>query len=102
MLEGSKAAAEFIDKIIDTKLAGTEIEPDVRATLHRNLTERLENQIIYAILALLEEHEQLELEHLIDSHQTDKVEQYLENHGVNVNQVLAGTMAEFQASYLGA
>lgn len=101
MLEGSKAASDFINKIIDAKLAGTEIEPEVRKNLHRNLTERLEDEIIHGILSVLDEHEQLELEHLIDSHQTDKVEEYLTKHGVNVNQVLAGVMTEFQASYLG-
>jgi hypothetical protein len=102
MLEGSKAAAAFIDHLIDAKLAGTEIEPEVRKNLHRNLTSRLESQITHNILALLEEHEQLELEHLVDSQQTDKIEEYLTNHGVNLNQVLGGVMAEFQASYLGA
>jgi len=102
MLEGSEAAAEFINKVIDAKLDGTVIDADVRANLQRNLTERLENQIIHAVLALLDEQEQLELEHLIDSNQLDKVEDYLMSHGVNLNQVLAGVMAEFQASYLGA
>lgn len=102
MLEGSEAAAQFIDNLIDSKLAGTEIEPEVRETLHNNLRERLENQIIHAILALLDDHEQRELEHLVDSHQTDRIETYLADHGVNLNQVLAGVMAEFQASYLGA
>jgi len=102
MLEGSEAAAKFIDNLIDSKLAGTEIEADVRETLHNNLRERLENQIIHAILVLLDEHEQRELEHLVDSNQTDKIETYLADHGVNLNQVLAGVMAEFQASYLGA
>jgi hypothetical protein len=102
MLEGSEAAASFINKVIDAKLDGTVIDADVRANLQRNLTERLENQIIHAVLALLDEQEQLELEHLIDSNQLDKVEDYLMSHGVNLNQVLAGVMAEFQASYLGA
>jgi hypothetical protein len=102
MLEGSEAAAKFIDNLIDAKLAGTEIEQDVRETLHNNLRERLENQIIHAILALLDGHEQRELEHLIDSNQAHQIEKYLEDHGVNLNQVLAGVMAEFQASYLGA
>lgn len=102
MLEGSEAAAEFIDKIIDAKLGGTEIEPEVRTTLHHSLTTRLENQIIHAVLSLLEEHEQLEVEHLVDSHQIDKIEGYLTAHGVNLDQVIAGAMAEFQASYLGA
>ena len=102
MLEGSEAAAQFIDKLIDSKLAGTEIEPEVRETLHKNLRERLENQIIYAILALLDEHQQRELEHLIDANKTHEIETYLTNNGVNLNQVLAGAMVEFQASYLGA
>lgn len=102
MLEDSQAAALFIDKLIDTKLAGTQIEPEVRVTLHNNLRERLEKQITRAIVSLLSEQEQLELEHLVDSNQEHKIDEYLTNHGVNLNQVLAGTMADFQASYLGA
>ena len=102
MLEGSQAATRFIDTLIDAKLQGTTIEPEVRETLHRNLLERLENKIIHAVLQLLDEHEQLELEHLVDSHQVDKIEGYLQKHGVDMNQVLAGAMTEFQASYLGA
>jgi hypothetical protein len=102
MLEGSEAAAQFIDNLIDSKLAGTEIEPEVRETLHNNLRERLENQIIRAILELLDEHEQRELEHLVDSNQIPLIETYLDDHGVNVSQVLAGVMAKFQAAYLGA
>jgi len=102
MLEGSEAAAQFIDNLIDAKLADTEISADVRQTLHKNLRERLENQIIQAILALLDEHEQLELEHLVDANRIGEIETYLADHGVNMNQVLAGAMAEFQASYLGA
>jgi len=102
MLEGSEAATQFIDTLIDSKLQGTEIEPDVRANLHQNLTERLENKIIHAVIALLDQHQQRELEHLIDSDQTEKIEAYLADNGVNLQQVVAATMAEFQASYLGA
>jgi hypothetical protein len=102
MLEGSEAAAQFIDNLIDSKLAGTEIESDVRETLHNNLRERLENQIIQAVLAQLDDHQQRELEHLIDANKNHEIETYLENHGVNLNQVLAGAMVEFQAAYLGA
>ena len=101
MLEGSKAAATFIDNLINAKLKGTEIEPEVRQTLHRNLSERIEDQIIRDILNLLDDQEQRELEHLVDSNQLDKIEPYLTDHGVNLNQVVAAAMTEFQASYLG-
>jgi glycerol-3-phosphate responsive antiterminator len=102
MLQDSQAAAKFIDTLIDAKLAGTEIEPEVHQTLHRNLLERLENQITHAIVSLLNQQQQLELEHLIDSHQADKIEDYLKKHEIDLNQVLAGVMTEFQATYLGA
>lgn len=101
MLEGSEAASKFIDNLIDAKLNGTEIEPAVRQTLHRNLSERLEEQILRDIISLLDEQEQAELEHLVDSNQIDKIEGYLTDHGVNLNQVLAAAMTDFQASYLG-
>ena len=102
MLEGSEAAAKFIDTLINAKLKGTEIDPEVRATLHRDLLTRLENQIIHDILALLNEQQQMELEHLVDSNQIDKIEAYLTDRGVDLNRVLAGTMTDFQAAYIGA
>lgn len=102
MLEGSEAAAKFIDTLIDAKLNGTDIDSDVRATLHRDLRIRLEDQIIRAILNLLTQQQQLEMEHLVDSGQVHKIEEYLTKNGVDINRVLAGAMAEFQAAYLGA
>ena len=74
----------------------------MRRILHKNLLERLENQIIQAILALLNEQQQLELEHLVDANKADKIEGYLKDHGIDLNRVLGGVMTEFQASYLGA
>src|SRR5438552_3582552 len=102
MLEGSEAAARFIDTLIDAKLNGTDIDSDVRATLHNDLRTRLEDQIIRAILNLLTQQQQLELEHLVDSNQIHKIEDFLAKNGIDINRVLAGSMAEFQAAYLGA
>lgn len=102
MLEGSEAASKFIDTIIDAKLNGTEIDPDVRETLHRNLLKRLEDKITMALINLLNPQQQLELEHLIDSNRIGQIEDYLVKHGVDLNRVLASAMIEFQASYLGA
>lgn len=102
MLEGSEAAAKFIDTLIDAKLKGTDIDPDVRATLQRDLLTRLEDQIIRAILLLLNHQQQLELEHLVDTDQIAQIENYLIKQGVDMNRVLAGAMTEFQAAYLGA
>jgi hypothetical protein len=102
MLEGSEAAHKFIDTLIDAKLSGTEIDPEVRTTLHRDLLTRLENQITRAILALLNAQQQEELEHLVDTNQLDKIEAHLTKNGVDINRVLAGSMTEFQAAYLGA
>ncbi len=102
MLEGSEAAAKFIDTLIDAKLNGTELDQDVRATLHRDLLTRLEDQIVRSILNLLNQQQQMELEHLVDSNQIDKIEGYLIQRGIDLNRVLAGAMTEFQAAYLGA
>lgn len=102
MLEGSEAAAKFIDTLIDAKLNGTEIDADVRTTLHRDLRVRLEDRITRDILAQLNQQQQLEMEHLVDTNQVAQVEAYLIKNGVDINRVLAGSMAEFQAAYLGA
>lgn len=102
MLEGSEAAAKFIDTIIDAKLNGVELEPDVRTTLHHDLLVQLEDQITHDILSLLNSQQHLELEQLVDTDQIDKIEEYLTQRGIDINRVLAGAMADFQAAYLGA
>jgi hypothetical protein len=102
MFEESEAAHKFIDTLIDAKLNGTEIDADVRTTLHHDLLTRLENQVTRAILALLNTQQQEELEHLVDINQINQIEGYLTKNGVDINRVLAGSMTEFQAAYLGA
>lgn len=102
MFEGSPAATQYIDTLINAKLQGAEIEPDVRKVLHRNLTEMLETEVITAIIDQLNTQQQQELEHLLDTHQEGKLEEYLAKQGINLNQLLAGVMVEFQATYLGA
>lgn len=102
MLQDSEAAAKFIDTIIDAKLQGTELEPDIRKTLHQNLLEQLELHIVSAIVSQLNPQEQTEVEHLLDTGREAEVEAYLEKHDVDLNRLLASVMADFQALYLGA
>lgn len=102
MLQDSEAAAKFIDTIIDAKLEGTELEPDIRQTLRKNLLEQLELQIVTAIVSQLSRQEQIEVEHLIDTGQEAEVEAYLEKHDIDLNRLLASVMADFQARYVGA
>lgn len=102
MLQDSEVAAKFIDTIIDAKLEGTQLEPDVREILHRNLLTQLESQIVTAIVSQLNRQEQMDVEHLIDSGRATEIEAYLEKHDVNLNRLLAAVMSDFQATYLGA
>ena len=102
MLQDSEVAAKFIDTIIDAKLQGTELEPDVRQVLHRNLLTQLESQIVVAIVSQLNQQEQIDVEHLIDSGRVSEIESYLQKHDVNLNRILAAVMSDFQATYLGA
>ena len=102
MLQDSPAAAKFIDTIIDAKLNGVEMDTDVRATLHENLLHKLEGQITATIVSQLNEHQQTELEHLIDTDQEEQIESYLIKQDIDLNRILAHVMADFQAAYLGA
>ena len=101
MLEDSPAAAQFIDALIQEKgLEG--LDPDVKKQLHADLLRRLEDRINRAIIEALNPHQVQQLEHLIDTNQIDKIQDFLYKQGVNVNGVIAKVMTEFHASYLEA
>ncbi len=101
MLQDSPAAKEFIDRLIKEKGLDS-LESEVKEQLSKDLLRRLEDRLNTKIVESLNHEQMAKLEHLIDSKQVDKIQDFLQNEGINVNGVVAATMSEFYSSYLKA
>lgn len=99
-MQQSDAATKFIDKVLEQK--GTEgLDADVIAQLRNDLLDRLDRITNKAIINSLSPEQQIKLEHLIDTNQIDKIHVYVESVGVNVQGIVARSMAQLQKDYLG-
>ena len=101
MLQDSPAASQFIDKLLEEKGLNN-LEEDVKKQLHKDLLRRLEDRINRRIVESLNADQVAKLEHLIDANHIDKIQDFLQNEGINVNGVIASAMSEFYSSYLEA
>lgn len=99
MLEDSQAAVQFIDKLIDEKEMQN-LDEEIRLQLRADLLRRLEDRISRNIVNALDGPKLAQFEHLIDTNQIDKIQEFLYKEGINIHEVVARSMSEFQASYL--
>jgi hypothetical protein len=101
MLQDSQAATQFVDRLIEEKgLQG--LDAEIREQLRKDLLRRLEDRINRAVVDALNAQQVAQLEHIIDTNQVDKIQDFLYKQGVNVNGLIAKVMTEFHASYLEA
>lgn len=101
MLEDSQAAIQFVDKLIEEKgMHG--LDEEIRLQLRNDLLRRLEDRISRNLVSVLTPEQMVQFEHLIDTNQIDKISDFLYNQGINIHEVVARSMSEFQASYLEA
>lgn len=95
-----------IDNFIDTILKEkgiTGLEPDVESDLKAEMKERLLDQINKAAVMELSEEKAAELAELADKPDftNEKMTEFMQNSGVNLTNVVAGTMIKFRSFYLG-
>jgi hypothetical protein len=101
MLQDSQAAIQFVDKIIEEKgLQG--VDEEIRLQLRNDILRRLEDRINHLIVESLNPEQLAKFEHLIDTNQIDKLQEFLHNQGVNVHGVVARAMNDLRQSYLEA
>ncbi len=100
-MQESEAARAFVEKLVDQKFPNG-LDAEVREQLVTDLLQRLEDQLNRLILNSLNDAQTAQLEHLIDTNQIDKVQDFLYKEGINVQSLVARVMAEFQAIYLEA
>ncbi len=101
MLQDSQAALLFIDKIIEAKGLDT-LEEEVRVQLRADLLRQLEEIVSRNILDSLTKDKLQVFSHILDTNDVDKIQSFLHNEGINIHEVLARSMAEFQTKYLEA
>lgn len=93
---------DFIESILKDK-GITEVEPDVRAELKEDMKKRLLDQINKAAVMQLSEEKAAELADLVDSPDftDEKMTEFMQNSGVNLEEVALETMLQFRSFYLG-
>lgn len=93
---------EFIDTILNEK-GITDVEPDIREDLKKDMKQRLLDQINKAAVMQLSEEKAAELASLIDDPEftNEKMTEFMKNSGVNLAEVALETMLRFRALYLG-
>ena len=103
MLMEMQSIDEFIESILEDK-GITDVEPDVRAKLKKEMTQRLTNQINKAAIMQLSEDKAAELATLVeDPDFTDEqMTEFMQKSGVNLPEVALNTMLQFRSFYLGA
>ena len=92
----------FVDQLIEEK-GYSDLDDNVRADLRNDMVTRLLDQIDMAAINALPEDKAIELADKIDNEDfdDDKVMQYIQDSGVDLQQVALETMLQFRMLYLG-
>lgn len=100
MLQDSPSAVQFVDKLIATKGFGENVNEEIRLQLRQDLLNELSDRLNRAIVESLSPEQVVKMEHLLDTNQIDKIQDFLYKEGINVQVLVARVMSEFQSSYL--
>lgn len=92
---------EFIEQLLQEKDI-TDLDPETRGELKKEMTERLLDQINKAAIMQLDEEKAAELSDLLDKEDftNEKMAEFMENSGVDLTQVALETMLQFRNYYL--
>lgn len=92
----------FIDQLIDEK-GYSDLDDDVRQELKTDMIQRLMDQIDQAAINALPEDKAIELADKLDDESFDdeKVAEFMQNSGIDLQQVALETMLQFRMLYLG-
>lgn len=93
---------EFIENLLSEK-GIVNLEPDVKAELKKEMTDRLVDQINKAAIMQLSEDKAANLAKLIEEpdFNNEKMAEFMQNSGVNLTEVTLDTMLKFRNFYLG-
>jgi Arc/MetJ-type ribon-helix-helix transcriptional regulator len=93
---------DFIDQLIDEK-GYSDLDDDVRHELKVDMIQRLMDQIDQAAINALPEDKAIELADKLDDESFDdeKVAQFMQDSGIDLQQVALETMLQFRMLYLG-
>ena len=92
----------FVDQLIEEK-GYSDLDDNVRAELRSDMVKRLLDQIDMAAINALPEDKAIELADKIDNEDFDdeKVMQYIQDSGIDLQRVALETMLQFRMLYLG-
>ena len=92
---------DFIESLLNER-GITEVEPDVRAELKEDMKKRLMDQINKSAIMQLSEEKAAELAEKINDPDftNEKMTEFMQNSGVNLQEVVVDTMLRFRGFYL--
>ena len=99
MHQDSQAAILFIDKIIEAK-GLNDLDEEIRLQLQADLLRQLEEIISRNVINGLPKEKLQVFMHVLETNNIDKIQDFLYKEGINIHEVLARSMGEFQAKYL--
>lgn len=93
---------DFIESLL-TEKGITDLEPEVKSELKKEMNARLMDQINQAAIMQLSEEKADELAKLIDEPDftEEKMAKFMQDSGVNLTEVALDTMLKFRNFYLG-
>ena len=93
---------DFIESLLKDK-GITDLEPEVKEDLVADMKKRLEDQIDRAAVQALSEEKAEELSKLIEDPDftNEKMTEFMQKSGVNLEEVALDTMLKFRGFYLG-
>lgn len=96
---GKESMNQFVDELI-TKKGLTNLDKEVIAQIKSDLLERLENRLNASILAEMPADKIEEFEKILDSGNDSEIQDFIKANVVNLEQILAVEIINFQKLYL--
>jgi hypothetical protein len=95
---------QFIQQLMTDQGINGDIDADVRQEIAAELTEQLTSMINRTLIDAMDDAAVTEFEQLIDAEQPDQaaLNTFVKNHVPNHDEIVAATLIEFRASYLGS
>jgi len=90
----------FIDKLLEDKKLPSDLDQEVILEMKKDLMERVEDRINALIVSHLSPDKMEEFSEILDSHDENKIQSFLENNIQDLPEIIASELILFKQTYL--